>query len=135
MVKIWTKDELKCSSIKPIFLIIFCFLFADKERFIHVSVVCVVQCLFPVKIWFSKKIADFRTNISRQSPTEFVFWITQVTRSLRWPRCHCYWSVLVRCSFTIFTYYYWASWGVFRPNIKKKYMIQRFKFSKKNLLD
>lgn len=78
-----------------------------------------------------KKIADFRTNISRQSPTEFVFWITQVTRSLRWPRCHCYWSVLVRCSFTIFTYYYWASWGVFRPNIKKKYMIQRFKFSKK----
>lgn len=55
MVKIWTKDELKCSSIKPIFLIIFCFLFADKERFIHVSVVCVVQCLFPVKIWFSKK--------------------------------------------------------------------------------
>lgn len=26
-----------------------------------------------------KKKADFRTNISRQSPTEFVFWITQVT--------------------------------------------------------
>lgn len=78
-----------------------------------------------------KKIADFRTNISRQSPTEFVFWITQVTRSLRWPRCHCYWSVLVRCSFTIFTYYFWASWGVFRSNIKKNIWYKDLNFQKK----
>lgn len=74
-----------------------------------------------------KKKADFRTNISRQSPT-----IQNLcSGSLRWPRCHCYWSVLVRCSFTILTYHYWASWGGFPAKYKKKYMIQRFKFSKK----
>lgn len=128
MVKIWTKDELKCSSIKPIFLIIFCFLFADKERFIHVSVVCVVQCLFPVKIWFSKKKLTLE-QIYRDSRLQYRICVLdhsgdEVTQVTSLP-------FLVRCSFTILTYHYWASWGVFRPNIKKIYMIQRFKFSKK----